>query len=493
MSLIRKLAGETVLYGLSSILSRVLNFVVLTPLYTYLFADPSEYGVLSDMYVYAALLIVILTYRMETTFFRFGRKAEDLERTYSTTVWSILGTTIIGVCILIFFAPELATWLKYPEYPQYVQWFALIIGFDALAALPFARLRLLNRPLRFAILKALAILINIGLVVLFLIILPRYGADLLADFQQMIGIETRVGLIFFANLLTSAFTLLLLLPELRTIKWTYDRALIQRMIIYAAPLFVVSLSAVINQLINIPLLKNLLPFDLETNLAEAGIFAACGKIAIFMSLFNQAFNYAAEPFFFKNADRTDAKEIYARVGQVFTAVGAFIFLGIYLFLDVLKYFIGSAYWEGLSVVPFLLMSYLMLGLYYNFAIWYKLTDKTSYGAWISLAGAAITLGLNFALIPSLSYYGSAIASLSCYAFMAWACYYFGRKHYTIPYPIRQMGLYIGGAIIVAVVYSQIPQDFSVILLYLIRIILLLSFLGFIWKVDKKPFLELMGR
>ncbi|MCB0580467.1 MAG: oligosaccharide flippase family protein [Phaeodactylibacter sp.] len=441
MSLLKKLAGETAIYGTSSILSRLLHYVILTPYFTRVFMQ-GEYGVVSDMYTWAALLLVLFTYRLETAFFRFGSRDEDMERSFSTASISLLASTIVLTILFIWCAQPIADWLKYPQHPEYVVWFAFIIAFDALAAIPFARLRLENRPIRFAAVKTLNIVINIVFIFLFLEAWPWLldnGWGILEDYYHP---EQRISYVFFSNFLASGFVLLLLSPLYFRIRLRFDRELWQRMIVYAAPLVIVGIAGVINQLIGIPMLKELASDDLAYNKRMMGIYSAASKLAVLMNLFTQAFNYAAEPFFFKNAGRSDKDKVYAQVGQAFALVGSVVFLGIMLYLDVVQYFIGKDFREGLGVVPLLLLAYLFLGLYYNFSIWYKLADRTIIGGYIALGGSAITIALNVWLIPDYGYYGPGWAALACYLFMAGASYWTGQRYYPINYPVGRMAVYI---------------------------------------------------
>ena len=447
-SILKKLAGETAIYGVSSILSRLLNYVILTPYLTRVFA-PDEYGVVSEMYVYAALLMVAFTYRMETTFFRFGSEGKaQLEKTFSTASWSLIMSTIVFVSVLFMSAQSLANWLKYPEHSNYVIWFTLIIAFDALAVIPFARLRLENRPTRFAILKTLGIIANIIFIFFFLEACPWLIEQGFDWANHLYNGKNRISYIFLSNLLASSLVLLLMLPMFKKLSWAFDPSLWKKMIHYAFPLVLVGFAATINQLISTPLMKELLPYGLKENLDQVGIYNACYKLAILMGLFTQAFNYAAEPFFFRNAKRDDARHIYAQVGQAFALVGSLVFLGIMLYLDVIQLFIGSSFREGLGVVPILLLAFLFLGLYYNFSIWFKLTDRTRFGAYISLSGVVITLSLNFLLIPRIGYMGAAWAALACYSFMALTSYWIGQKYYPVAYPMLKILTYIGSAVLV---------------------------------------------
>ncbi len=493
MSLLKKLAGETAIYGTSSILSRLLHYVILTPYFTRVFMQ-GEYGVVSDMYTWAALLLVLFTYRLETAFFRFGSRDEDMERSFSTASISLMASTLVLAILFIWCAQPVADWLKYPQHPEYVIWFAFIIAFDALTAIPFARLRLENRPMRFAIVKTLNIVVNIFFIFLFLEVWPwmlNNGWGLLESWYHP---EQRITYVFFSNFLASGFVLLFLSPMYFRIRLRFDRELWQRMIVYAAPLVIVGIAGVINQLIGIPMLKELASDDLAYNKRMMGVFSAASKLAVLMNLFTQAFNYAAEPFFFRNAGRSDKDKVYAQVGQAFALVGSVVFLGIMLYLDVVQYFIGKDFREGLGVVPLLLMAYLFLGLYYNFSIWYKLADRTMIGGYIALGGSAITIALNVWLIPDYGYYGPGWAALACYLFMAGASYWTGQRYYPINYPVGRMAVYI----LLAVVFYGASEMLKGVIngriwvSLLINTGLFLGYLGILYFMERGQVNRMLG-
>lgn len=455
MSLIKKLAGETAIYGISSILSRLVNWVILTPYLTRVF-EPDAYGVINDLYFWIALLLVLFTYRMETAFFRFGRQAKDINRSFTTATVSLLGTTILFTSVLLIFAQPIADLLKHPNHPEYVRWFVGIVAADALAAIPFARLRLENRPIRFAMIKAFAIGVNIVFLFFFLEFCPwliQRGATWI---QLIYNEENRILYVFVANLLASVITLLLLLPIYLKIKvqsnpktldadqsnaesvFYFDKALLRKMIIYSMPLVISAIAGIVNSLIGIPMLRFL------ASDAAAGIFSAASKLAVLMNLFTQAFNYAAEPFFFRHSEREDSKEIYAQVAQAFAIVGSVVFLGIMLYLDIIQYFLGKDFREGLGILPIMLIANLFLGLYYSISIWFKLSDKTTVGGYIAIVGSLITLLVNYFFIPNpaVGYFAPAWAALFCYGFMLIACYLLGQRYFPISYPVGRMSTYI---------------------------------------------------
>ncbi|GAB5553708.1 MAG: polysaccharide biosynthesis C-terminal domain-containing protein [Saprospiraceae bacterium] len=440
MSLIKKLAGETAIYGVSSILGRLLNYVIMAPFLTRIFGR-AEYGVVTDMYATAAFLMVIFTYRIETAFFRFGKEKKDLNKVFASSSLLLLATTLFFVSLLFIFSEPIALQLGHPGKGNYFRIFAIILGADTLSAIPFARLRLINRPLVFAAIRMANIIVNILLVLFFLALCP-YFEELGWSMSWIYNSEEQIKYVFLSNMVASLVMLLLLMPSYFNLKWTFDAKIIKKMLWYAGPLLIAGIAGVINQMVGIPIIKEYATPDAALNMEFVGIFGAAVKIPILMTLFTQAFNYAAEPFFFRNADRSDAKEVYGQVAQAFTIVAALAFLGIMLYLDLLQYILGKELRGGLGIVPIMLMAYLFLGWFYNFSIWYKLQDRTIVGGYIALGGTAITLILNFILVPQINIYGPAWAALACYGFMAYVTYRTGQRNYKINYPIKKMLLYV---------------------------------------------------
>ncbi|MEM9918874.1 MAG: oligosaccharide flippase family protein [Bacteroidota bacterium] len=486
MSLLKKLAGETAIYGLSSILSRVLNYLILTPYLTRWFGE-TDYGIISILFFYASVLTVFYTFRMETAFFRFGSRDDQLDTAFSTASISILLSTLVLSGSLLLFSGSISQWLQFADHPEYVYWIVGIIAFDALMAIPFARLRLKNKAIQFALAKTLGILINIGFIFFFLKLCPyliEQGCDWVHKIYQA---ENQISYVFVSNLIASFAIMLLLSPAYFRIKLQLDRVLLKRMLWYAAPLVAVALAAAINQSIGMKLLEDLLPGTLEDNRGAAGQYSAAAKIAVLMNLFTQAFNYAAEPFFFRHSERSDSKRIYAQTGQAFAIVGSLVFLGIMLFMDVIRLFIGEELRSGLDIVPILLLANLALGLYYNFAIWFKLKDRTEVGAYISISGMLVTLGLNYTLIPNIGYFGPAWAILACYIFMAMASYWTGRRHFPIPYPMLRIFLYILSAIAFYFISLQVRPYLgdSLAVILPINSLILLTYIIFIYVFERK--------
>lgn len=491
MSLIKKLAGETAVYGASSILGRLLNYVIMTPLLTRVF-QAGEYGVFTDMYATAAILMVLFTYRMETAFFRFGKAKENLNRVFSSSSIFLVGTTIILVLLLFIFSELIATWLTYPGKGYYFRYFAIILGADTLSAIPFARLRLINRPLVFAAIRLINIVVNILFILFFLLYCPYlqksgWPIDWFYDGSD------KIKYVFIANLIASLVMWLCLLPSYFRIKVVFDWPLVKKMLIYASPLVLAGFAGVINQMVGVIFIKEMASPDIDYNKQLMGQYGAAIKIPVLMTLFTQAFNYAAEPFFFRHADRTDAKEIYGQVAQAFTIVGCLAFIGILLYLDLIQYLLGKNLREGLGIIPIMLLAYLFLGLFYNFSIWYKLQDRTLVGGLIGIAGMVITLILNTILVPQIGIYGPAWAALACYGFMAWLTYQSGQIHYKIDYPMLKMGLYIAvvlGGYFLSDAGKAFYGDYLWVILLVNTLILGLCLLGF-YYVDRALFKKII--
>lgn len=479
---LKKLAGQTAIYGGSTIVARLLNYL-LVPLHTRIFA-PESYGIVGEMYAYVSLLIVLLTYGMETAFFRFYESGNPKrDRVYSTSLMSLVFSTSVFLILILFFARPLADVIRYPHNAEYIIWFALIIAFDAVSAIPFARLRAMNRPRVFAAIKIMNIGINVILNLFFLLLCPymlRQG--ILSHLIHMIyNPAIGVGYIFIANLISSGVTLLILMMVLPRTRWVFDSKLWKPMIRYALPLLVFGLAGIINETMDRLLLKYLSPA--ESASAVVGIYTACYKISIMMTIVIQGFKYAAEPFFFAHARENNARQLYADVMKYFVIVCSVIFLVIMLYIDVVKYFVGEKYYPGLTIVPILLLANMFLGIFYNLSIWYKLTDKTRFGAYLSVGGAIITLILNYLLIPKIGFLGSAWATFFCYLSMMVASYLIGQKHYKVRYNTGRILLYIGLA--TALVYFSGWLNFPAQWLkYLINTLLLAAYLVVVIAIEK---------
>jgi len=372
MSLLRKLAGETAIYGFSYILSRVLHYVLFT-IYLTRVVSPAQFGIYRDLYFYVAILLVFLTFRMETTYFRYAKE----DRPAVTTMSMSFLTLFAGIffILLLIVKTDVATWLEYPDMTTHIMMLGGVLFFDTMTAVPFASLRQQNRPMRFLALKLGSIALNISLVIFFI----EWAPHLATDNSVLNGVfktEDKLFYVFLSNLLASAITFIMLLPLLRHQALRWDMRFLQRMLRFSWPLVVVGFAGVINQYSSIAFQKYLLPADLDTNLSSGGIYAAAASLAILLSLFTTAFNYAAEPFFFAHKEREDARTVYADVALAFTIIGSLMMLMILAYIDLFQLLLGENFREGLVVVPILLVSFLLLGIYYNVSIWYKLADKT---------------------------------------------------------------------------------------------------------------------
>ncbi len=443
MSLLKKLASETAIYGISHILSRILLFVVFTFYLTRRFdGDTTEYGIYTDMYSYAAVILTILVFRMDTAFFRFGSKG-DLQKVFNTGFLGVLGFCIIILFVLLPNIDSLAVLLEYNESPHYIKWFAYILVLDAITALVFARLRLQSRPIRFMIYKLLNVGLTLLLVLAFLEFLPRYFPVELEKLNSFLEVSRQIDYVFFANLLASGAVVIAMLPEFKTFTFSFDFPLFKKMLWYALPLVAVALAGNINQAFAAPLQKYFLGDNTLDNLANVGVYGAAAKLAILLNLFTTAFNYAAEPFFFNNSNRKDSIEVYGKVALAFTLVACLAALGLIFYIDVIIQLLGNSYQSGINVVPILLFAYIFLGLYYNVSIWYKLKDKTYIGALISFMGAFITICISLFLLPKIGTVASAWAALACYVSMVVVGYIVGQRYYPVNYPVKKILLYIG--------------------------------------------------
>lgn len=455
MGILKKLASQTAIYGLSSIFGRFLNYL-LVPLYTYYFSA-AEYGVVSEFYAYAGFFSVLLLFGFETGYFRFRDKEQpDRDVAYSTALLFIVLINVFFLLVIVLINQPLSAALHYADHPEYLLCFAAILIFDAVAALPFARLRAEDRAMRFASIKITEILITVLLSLFFIAYCPKVYAEnpqswIAHVYYPAIGI----GYIFIANLLASVVKFLQLSPQLQGITWGFDWALFKRMARYSLPMVVIGFAGIINEMLDRVLLKHLLPYDWQTNMKLLGIYSACYKLSILMSLFIQAFRYAAEPFFFAYADKNDARKIYAVVLKFFVIFCVFIFLLVTLYIDFFKYFVGEEFRAGLDVVPILLMANLCLGIYVNLSIWYKLTDRTLLGAFVSIAGALLTIALNIVWIPQFGYVGSAWATLACYSSMAIVSYLLGQIFYPVNYEVKRLLAYIGLGVAIYFAYQHL--------------------------------------
>lgn len=471
---LKKLAGQTAVYGLSSIVGRLLNYL-LVPLYTRLFA-PEVYGIVTELYAYVTFLLILLTYGLETGFFRFAQDKTNFDKVYTSILASITITSTVFIGLLVLFLKPIANVMQYGEHTEYILWLGLIVALDAFISIPFAKLRLQNKAWKFAIIRLVNIGINIGLNLFFLLLCPKL---LLSNpdsiFLEIYSPAIGVGYVFIANLVANILTFLMLLPEIFNVKLRFDYHLLKQILKYSLPLLIAGFAGMINETLDRVLLKHLVPDGINA-MAQLGIYGANYKLAILMTLFIQMFRYAAEPFFFNNKNESNARELYAKATKYFIIAGLMIFLGVMFYIDIIKYFIDVKYHEGLQVVPILLLANLFLGIFFNFSIWYKLNDMTKYGAWLAIIGAAITIILNLVLIPAYGYVGSAWATLICYVIMTMLSFYWGQKHYKVPYEIWNAVFYFALALVLYYVSIEFRSEMQ-ILVYFVNTALLILFVG----------------
>ncbi|MEX1187711.1 MAG: polysaccharide biosynthesis C-terminal domain-containing protein [Bacteroidia bacterium] len=491
MNPLRTLASQTAIYGLSSIVGRLLNYL-LVPLHTRVFF-PEQYGVVTEMYSYVAFLLIVLTYGFETAFFRFARNEEDKEQVFSTSLISLAITSLGFFLITWLFSADLAQLIEYPEHRNYIIWFALILSTDAVTAIPFAKLRLENKAFKFAFLKLINIGVNILGNLFFLWFCPFILKDPSSVFyslaESVYSPELGVGYVFISNLMASLVTFILLLPDMFKSSFRFKKALWLRMIKYSFPLLIGGLAGITNEMFSRVSMKYQLNEDIAMH--ELGIFGACYKVAVLMTIFIQTFRFAAEPFFFSQAKEKDAKKLYSDVMTWFVIACSFIYIGVLLFMNIVKYFIGESYHEGLSIVPILLMANIFLGIFFNLSIWFKLNDKTKFGAWLAIFGAILTILLNYILIPIYGYVGASWATLIVYFSMMMLSYFLGNKYYPVPYEKMKI---VGYPLIAALITYLYPMILPMegLLSWGLKLIIILTFAGLVWyqEIRKKRVISL---
>ena len=454
MSVFKKFAGQTAVYGLSTIIARLLNFI-LTPIFTTVF-NPAIYGIFTKMYSSVSLVNAVLAFGMETTYFRYLNKHEDRKHeVYNNAFLTILAVAGIFLIAGLLSASAIAKMMLNGDYSQlqdqtrYVKYFIWLSFVDAVAVIPFARLRADGKPFKYAIIKIINIATFVGLNLIFLFLIPMIiredlaGAEWFASWYRF----QWIGYVFIANLSASVVTLLLLMPQLLQVRFKFDTALFAKMFAYSWPILVANLSFMLNENLDKLMLGSYLPDAIADR--EVGIYGAVCKLAIFLSIFIQAFRLGAEPFFFSHAKHANAKQTYAIILQYFVIALCVIFIGLIANIEILKHFIHGKnhalqleYWSGLPAVPFLLFGYMCLGIYMNLSIWYRLSDQTRFGLYISVIGAVITIVLNLVLIPRFSYMGSAFVSMIVYMVMMTISYVLGQKYYPIPYRLTRILAYM---------------------------------------------------
>lgn len=488
MNPFKRLAGQTAIYGTTTIVGRLFNYL-LVPFHVRIFA-PELYGVVGEMYAYISLLLVILTYGMETAFFRFYESEKDKNKVFSTSMISLITTSTFFVIIISLLSQPLANIIRYPNHSEYIIWLAIIIAFDAISTVPFAKLRALNKAKRFATIKLLNIFIYGGLNIFFLFLCPlMLKHDIASPLINLIySNKIGVGYIFIANVIASVITFLFLLPETKSMNFKVDFSQLKKMLWYAFPLLIFGLAGIINETMDRLFLKYLLPPDIA--MTQVGIYSACYKISIMMTIFIQAFKYAAEPFFFSLSKELNARKIYADVTKYFVIACSLIFLVIMLYMDIVKHFVHQDYYIGLKVVPILLLANIFIGVFYNLSIWYKLTNQTRFGAYISVFGAILTIVLNYLLIPVMGFMGSAWTTFICYFAMMVVSFIIGQKYYKVDYKVKSILLYLLAAVGIYLGFNFIEFNYLWLKLF-VASILIITYMGFAFFIERKNILKII--
>ncbi|HMQ06323.1 MAG TPA: polysaccharide biosynthesis C-terminal domain-containing protein [Saprospiraceae bacterium] len=487
MSFVKKLAGETIIYGMSSILPRVIHFLFLTIYITYKFEDTLQFGIYNELYAYSTILLVIFLFRMDTAFFRFGAQSSSQDQIFGAALLPVIGIAVLGSTTMYFFSDEIAIFLKYEYGGYYVRWFAFILGFDALAGMFYARFRLQSRPFRFLMFRMANVVITLLMVFLFLEIIPDQS-------NRWFDVQQPIDFVFLANLIGSAAVLLLMIPDVLKVDWQRiwknNPVSWSKMFWYSLPLVLVGIAGNINQVFATPLQKFFLGGTFNENLTQAGAYMGPAKIALLLNLFTVAFNYAAEPFFFNNVGKENSEKAYGQIMHAFTVVSGVAMMAIISFQELAILLIGESYRGPQEIIPILLFAYFALGLYYNISIWYKLSDKTYFGAFISSGGAILTLGINIYFLPKIGYIASAWATLACFIFMTICGYILGQKFYPIRYPVKRI-IYLAGVLFTVMIMTVwVKSNLSTDLHRLIcGMVIFTLYIVFLWISEKKTMKE----
>ena len=466
MANLKSLAKETAIYGLSSIVGRFLNYL-LVPVYTMaMSAQSGGYGVVTNIYAWVALALVLLTFGMETGFFRFANNGkDDPMRVYSTTLMGVGGVSLTFLALGLVFLQPIASLLGYEAHPEYVGMMMAVVAMDAIQSIPFAYLRYKKRPIKFAALKLLFIFLNIALNLVYYVAMK--GSD--------------VGYAFLFNLVCTSTVMLCLVPELRGFHYVLDRALLRRMLSYSLPLLVLGLAGILNQVADKIIFPYVYP-DVAEAKVQLGIYGAASKIAMIMAMLTQAFRFAYEPFVFSKSKEKDSREMYAKAMKFFIIFTLLAFLAVMFYLDILRYILGRDYWVGLKVVPIVMAAEMFMGIYFNLSFWYKLIDETKWGAYFSLVGCSIIILINIFLIPVFGYMACAWAGFAGYGVAMLLSYFVGQKKYPINYDLKAIGNYVVLALVLYIVSVYLPIQ-NIFLLLGVRTLLLLLFVAYIVKTD----------
>ena len=485
MSIYKSLFKQTAIYGLATVLPRMFSFL-LVPLYTDLLPK-AAYGKVTIIFAWMIFFNVILAYGMETTFFRFYNNETNKKAVIETTTVSIFWSTLLFLFPALLLKNYLAELSGIDV--QYIIYTIWILVLDALVIVPFSKLRAYQRPMIYAAIKIGNVVVNLSLNVFFLIYLPEIAQENPDSFLGSLYTENfEIGYIFVSNIIASLLTFIALSPNYFHVNWQFDFNLWKRMMRYGLPIMVAGIAFAINEQFDKILLGKLLPANIAD--AEVGVYSACYKLGLFMVLFRTAYTLGIEPFFFSHSKNENAPQTYATITKYFVIFGSFILLSVIVFADILKYLMirDSSYWEAMKVVPLIILANFFLGIYTNLSVWYKLIDKTYIGAYISIVGAVVTLVLNFLLIPTMSYYGSAIATIAAYGTMMGISYFLGNKYYPIPYDIKKITGYLGLSILFSIISFYYFREN-----YFVGIPLLLTFMYFIYYNEKETLNKILKR
>ena len=467
MANLKSLAKDTAIYGLSSIVGRFLNYL-LVPLYThYMPKDSGDYGISTNIYAYTALILVLLTFGMETTLFRFANDERYKSDTVFSTVMATVGSLTIIFLLLIFgFIGPISGALGYSEHPDYLLMMAVVVALDALQAIPFSYLRFQKRAIRFASLKLLFIALNIALNLIYFVLLGK----------------TSVFYVFFINLLCTGFITLFFVPDLFKINWKFDGQLLRTMLGYSWPILILGIAGILNQVADKIIFPLVYPDEAEANV-QLGVYGSCVKIAMIMAMITQAFRYAYEPIVFAKSKDADKTEYYASAMKYFIIFTLLAFLCVVGWMPLLQYIIGADYREGLGVVPIVMAAEIMMGIYFNLSFWYKLIDKTIYGAWFSLTGCLVLFAVNIIFIPQYSYWACAWGGVAGYGTAMVLSYFVGQKKNPIPYPMKDIAIYVVATVVLFAIMKLLPTSWPNILTLAVNTLLIILFTALIVKKD----------
>ena len=498
MSSIKKLASQTIWYGLSSIAARLINYL-LTPYLTYApNITTADYGMMALIYSALPILNILFTYGFETAYFRFAANPENKDTIYSTSFLSLFFSTLVFTIILWSTRNSFGHIIGLSNYPQIIQLAIFIVAFDAISRIPLARLRQQGRPVKFALVTIGGIFFNIFFT-WFFIGYCSHAISNNANSWVSLFYDTKTNPIVYvvlANLIQAVVTLLLLTTEIAQVRFKFNTKLWKQMMLYSLPLIIVGMGGMVNETFDRLMLKWWLPGDALVKNTEVGIYSACYKLSILITLFIQAFRMGAEPFFFKQAEGQNPQRVFARVMKFFVIIICIMFLAVSLYMPIWKRFIGPKYWAGLTVVPILLLANMFIGIYYNLSVWFKLGNKTIAGAWITLGGVLITTIINFLFIPTYGYHACAWATFFCYGSMMVASFIWGQKEYRIPYPWKKLVAYIAIVVLLFFIHKGLSSLWiSNIFSLSIATILTAFYIWFIGMVEKKelPQLPLIGK